>query len=97
MSAQLTDREARAAVSCARAIVRDGYKARLRADTTEFVEAVAVAVSELAHIPLDDARRLLVAKHHALLDLADERAVDLLPWLPPRITTPRASKAEPSA
>jgi hypothetical protein len=87
---ELTHKEARAAYCCAQAIVTAGYRARLRADSPAFVEAVAATVAEMRGVSLDVARRELVAKHGAILDLGDERTADVMPWLPPYKTISRS-------
>jgi hypothetical protein len=95
MSRPLTYSEARAAHTCAQMIAEAGYKAKLRADTPVFVEAVAQSLSARLNISVLEARRLLVAKHGAILDLPDERTADVMPWDAPRHTTPRNAKRLP--
>lgn len=85
----LTHRELRAAKTCGQMIATANYKANLRRDDPEFVEAVSETVSQVLCITLDDARTLLVRKHAALIELHDAKASDVAEWLPPRLTTPR--------
>jgi RecB family endonuclease NucS len=95
MSRPLTYSEARAAHTCAWMIAKGGYIAKLRGDTPVFVEAVAQSLSTRLNISVTEARRLLVAKHGAIIDLPDERTADVMPWDPPRKTTPRTTKSLP--
>jgi RecB family endonuclease NucS len=95
MSRPLTYSESRAAHTCARMIADAGYTAKLRGDSPAFVEAVAQSLSARLHMSVLDARRLLVAKHGAIIDLPEERTADVMPWEPPRKTTPRETKRQP--